>query len=474
MGIAEEAVLKKGASGSDPPSWVASYSKLNFFFRLLRCLKYRKRKSNGLLMGIPALESVDIPPISEVSEDPREHNEISPEVNFNEETQQEDCPSIGTRSLINEGESRDHGSALRHAVKELHFGSLDEKFEAAIEIQRLAKENVKTRKSLAVLGVIPSLVAMLSSTVPDHCHASLQALIELASGNYTNKGLIVEAGVLEKLTRFVDTSDSEIQEKIAILLLALSAVDKNKSIIGSSAVLPALVCMLESGTDKGKMASLAALYNLSTCLDNVDSILAKGAVQPLLKMAQSLKTGERALGILGNLVLTKSGRKAIECSANMPKCLIDILGWESSPRCQELAAYILMLLAHRSLIQRKTMMQEGIVPALLELALLGTTLAQKRAMRILQWLRDDKQGAMMPVSGPVTARAWEPRREFSSPEKVTEMEDNKRAIKNMVQKSLQWNMDHIVKRADVSSTCVDSSTRLKSLISSSSSKSLPY
>lgn len=474
MGVAEEVVLKKGASGSDQSSWVASYTKRNYFFRLLRSLKHSNKKNRGRLMSISALESVDIPPISEASEDPLEQNEISSEVNFDEDTQQKDCLSVETCNLINEGESRDRGSALRHAVKELHFGSLDEKRKAATEIQRLAKENVKTRKSLALLGVVPSLVAMLSSPVPDHCHASLQALIELASGNYTNKGLIVEAGVVEKLARLVDTSDSEIQEKIAILLLALSAVDKNKSIIGSSAVLSALVCMLESGTDQGKLASLAALYNLSTCLDNVDSILAKGAVQPLLKMAESSKTGERALGILGNLVLTKSGRKAMESSANMPKCLIVILGWEKSPRCQELAAYILMLLAHRSLIQRKAMMQEGIVPALLELALLGTTLAQKRAMRLLQWLRDDKQVAMTPVSGPVTSRAWEPRREFSSPEKTNEMEENKRAIKIMVKKSLQWNMDHIVKRADVSSTSVDSSTRLKSLISSSSSKSLPY
>lgn len=474
MGVAEEAVFKKGASDKKDSSWMTSYSKLNFFFQLLRSLKYRRRKSSGRLMSVRALESEDIPPISEISEDLQEQNEISSHVNFNEETQQKDCPPVGTYSLVKEEKNKDHGSALRHAVKQLHFGSLDEKCKAAIEIQNLAKENVKTRKSLSLLGVVPSLVAMLSSPVPEHCHSSLQALIELASGNYTNKSLIVDAGAVDKLAKLVGTSDSELQEKIAILLLALSAVDKNKSIIGSSAMLAALVCMLESGTDKGKMASLAALYNLSTCLDNVDSILAKGAVEPLLKMAQSMKTGERALGILGNLVMTKSGRQAMESSANMPKCLIDILGWENSPRCQELAVYIVMLLTHRSLIQRKVMKQAGIIPALLELALLGTTLAQKRAMRVLQWLRDDKQGALMPVSGPVTARAWEPRRESSSPEKISEMEENKRAIKNMVKKSLQWNMDHIVKRADASSTCVDSSTRLKSLISSSSSKSLPY
>ncbi|KAH9309422.1 hypothetical protein KI387_037333, partial [Taxus chinensis] len=474
MGVTEETGMKVGGRGSDPSPWVVSYAKLKFFSRLLRLIKSKKRKSNDIqVMSMPARTSTDTSSTREIDNqmDPKG---LDTEMRFEEEDKQKDCPSDEPCSLIDGGESRSRGSNLRQAVTQVHFGSPDEKWKAAAELQRLAKENAKTRKSLALLGVIPSLVAMLDSPVPDHCHSALLALIELANGNYTNKGLIVEAGAVDKLAQLIASSDSEMQEQIAILLLAVSALDKNMSILGSSDVLPKLVSMLESGTDQGKMASLAALFNLSTCLDNVEGMVANGVVQPLLKMSQSLKTGERALAILGNLVVTESGRKAMEIGINMPKVLMDILTWEKSPKCQELAAYILMLLAHRSLIQRKAMMKEGIVPVLLELALLGSTLSQKRAMRILQCLRDDKRGLTMPVSGPVTARVWDARRQLSTRDDATEMKLHKRAVTNMVRQSLQRNMDHIVERANMPISCVKSSTKLKSLISSSSSKSLPY
>ncbi|GLJ37786.1 hypothetical protein SUGI_0768040 [Cryptomeria japonica] len=469
MGVAEEGGLKVGGRDSGPSPWARSYLKLNFFSRLFRLIKSKKRKSNNhQVMSVTETSStLDF----DNQGDPKE---VDTRMGVEEQRKQKDSSSGETCSIIDWEESKSQGSNLRQAVTQVHFGSPDEKWKAADEIQRLAKENAKTRKCLAVLGVIPSLVAMLDSSVPEHCHSALQALIELANGSYTNKGLIVEARAVDKLAQLIATSDSEMQERIAILLLAVSALDKNKSILGSSGVLPELISMLESGTDQGKMASLAALYNLSTCLENVESMVANGAVQPLLKMSESSKTGERALAILGNLVVTESGRKAVESGINMPKGLIDILGWEKCPKCQELAAYILMLLAHRSLIQRKAMMREGIVPVLLELALLGSTLAQKRAMRILHCLRDDKRGVTMPVSGPVTARVWDAKRQLSSPDDMTEMTLHKRAVTNMVRQSLQRNMDHIVERANMPTTFVDSSTRLKSLICSSSSKSLPY
>lgn len=469
MGLAEEGDLKVGGRDSGSSPWVVSYLKLKFFSRLLRLIKNRKRKSsNHQVMSV-----------TETSSTLDSDNQVDPKaveegMGVEEKRKEKESSSSEVCSIIEWGESKSQGANLRQAVTQLHFGNPDEKWKAAAEIQRLAKENAKTRKCLALLGVIPSLVAMLDSSVPEHCHSALQALIELANGSYTNKGLIVEARAVDKLAQLISTSDSEMQELIAILLLAVSALDKNKSIVGSSGVLPELISMLESGTDQGKMASLAALYNLSTCLENVESMVANGAVHPLLKMSQSSKTGERALAILGNLVVVESGRKAIERGINMPKGLIDILGWEKCPRCQELAAYVLMLLAHRSLLQRKAMMQQGIVPVLLELALLGSTLAQKRAMRILHCLRDDKRGVKMPVSGPVTARVWDTKGHLSSSDDMNEMTLHKRAVTNMVRQSLQRNMDHIVERANMPTTCVDSSTRLKSLICSSSSKSLPY
>ena len=76
---------------------------------------------------------------------------------------------------------------LPRAVKRLHFGSWGEKEAAAEEIGRLAKDGLKTRKSLAELGVVPPLVAMVGeedSGWPRR-RAAVRALLELANGTCT-------------------------------------------------------------------------------------------------------------------------------------------------------------------------------------------------------------------------------------------------------------------------------------------------
>lgn len=83
------------------------------------------------------------------------------------------------------GEVEDGCFVLQRSVKKLHFGDWEEKEIAAKEIKRLARGDLRTRKSLAALGVIPTLVSMLDSEVSGHPESAVQALIELANGTYT-------------------------------------------------------------------------------------------------------------------------------------------------------------------------------------------------------------------------------------------------------------------------------------------------
>lgn len=81
--------------------------------------------------------------------------------------------------------SEDHQTVgLQRAVKNLNFGSWKEKDMAAKDIQRLAKEDVKVRKLVAELGVIPVLVNMVSSEIVGRRQVAIMALIQLANGTY--------------------------------------------------------------------------------------------------------------------------------------------------------------------------------------------------------------------------------------------------------------------------------------------------
>jgi len=73
---------------------------------------------------------------------------------------------------------------LQKSVKKLHFGSWEEKEEAAKEIERLAKEDEKVRELATELGVVTVLVSMALSDVASRRRVALKALIHLSYGNH--------------------------------------------------------------------------------------------------------------------------------------------------------------------------------------------------------------------------------------------------------------------------------------------------
>ncbi|KAG6777140.1 hypothetical protein POTOM_016943 [Populus tomentosa] len=361
----------------------------------------------------------------------------------------------------------DDSVVLQRSVKRLHFGSWEEKEMAALEIEKLAREDAKMRNLMAELGVIPALVGMVASEVAGRQRVAVNALIELANGTYKNKALMVEAGIFSKLPKSMDVLEEPTRQEFAELILSLSSLANHTQFpLASSEVLPFLIGILESCSSyETKESCLGTLYNLSAVLDNAGPLLSNGAVQTLLKVISEKEFSEKALATLGHLVVTLMGKKAMENSSLVPESLIEIMTWEDKPKCQELSAYILMILAHQSSVLRDKMLKSGIVPVLLEVALLGSPLAQKRALKLLQWFKDERQTRMGPHSGPQTARMA-----IGSPVNNREAQEGKKVMKDLVKQSLHKNMELITRRANATS---GDSSKFKSLVISTSSKSLP-
>ncbi|KAL2318029.1 hypothetical protein Fmac_031905 [Flemingia macrophylla] len=364
---------------------------------------------------------------------------------------------------------------------------------AAARVRLLAKEDLEVRGTLAMLGAIPPLVAMLDSR--DHAGplvSSLYALLNLGIGNDANKAAIVKVGSIEKMLKLIESPDgldSSVSEAIVANFLGLSALDANKPIVGSSAVISFLVRTLQSLDNKSgpqaKQDAMRALYNLSIFPANVALILETDLVVFLVNSIGDMEVTERSLAILSNLVCTREGRKAISAVPDSIPILVDVLNWTDSPECQEKASYILMVMAHKSYGDKQAMVEAGIGSSLLELSLLGTTLAQKRASRILEILRVDKgkqvsgsYGLGAAVSAPIygssstCAKPNEVGKECYE-EDEDMISEEKKAVKLLVQQSLQNNMRKIVKRANLPQDIVPSD-HFKTLTSSSTSKSLPF
>ncbi|KAF6147262.1 hypothetical protein GIB67_013083 [Kingdonia uniflora] len=377
---------------------------------------------------------------------------------------------------------------FQEVVKRLQFQEGLKKVEAASDVRRLAKEDSEARETMAMLGAIPPLIGMLDGDDPEFQIASLYALLNLGIGNDMNKGAIVTAGAIHKMLKLIESSNQSVLEAIVANFLALSALDSNKLIIGSSGAIPLLVRVLRNVDDRtsnqAKQDSLRAIYNLSISPANMTQILEDDFVTFLMSSLGDMDISERVLSILSNVVSTGEGRKSISETVDAFPILVDVLNWTDSSSCQEKSAYILMVMAHKAYGDRQAMVEAGIVSALLELTLLGSTLAQKRASRILECLRVVGKGKQVSenyaglggaISAPIIGSNRDLQQQGLEEDEQDEdmMSDEKKAVKQLVQQSLQNNMKRIVKRANLPQDFVPSD-HFKCLTTTSTSKSLPF
>ncbi|OWM86785.1 U-box domain-containing protein 15-like [Punica granatum] len=365
---------------------------------------------------------------------------------------------------------------------------------AARDVRSIAKENAEARATFAMLGAIPPLVGMLDCADLDAQIAALYALLNLGIGNDMNKAAIVKAGAVHKMLKLIEspneTVDPSISEAIAANFLGLSALDSNKPIIGSSDAIPFLVDILldldRRSSAQATQDALRALYNLSIFPSNVSFMLETDLVPFLMNALGDMEVSERILSVLSNIVSTPEGRKAISAVRDTFTILVDVLNWNDSPGCQEKASYILMVMAHKAYGDRQAMIEAGIVSALLELTLVGSTLAQKRASRILECLRINKgkqvsenygrnmgSAVSAPICGSSSTSMTGVTKEGLEEEEEDMMSEEKKAVKQLVKQSLQNNMRRIAKRANLPQDFVPSD-HLKLLTLSSTSKSLPF
>ncbi|KAM0895232.1 hypothetical protein ACQ4PT_023958 [Festuca glaucescens] len=359
--------------------------------------------------------------------------------------------------------------------------------EAATVVRRKAKDDAMAREMLAMLGAIPPLVAMLddSGGGEELLAAALYALLNLGIGNDTNKAAIVQAGAVHKMLRIAEGASGALTEALVANFLCLSALDANKPIIGASGAAPFLVRAFEAAaTEQVRHDALRALLNLSIAAANAPHLLAAGLAPSLVAAVGDTSASDRALAALCNIVAAcPEGRRAVSRVPDAVPVLVDVLNWSDEAGCQEKAAYVLMVLAHRSYGDRAAMAEAGATSALLELTLVGTALAQKRASRILEILRADKGKQAADASSVVVSTVSAPQERGAGGQCPGEeegdeaccMSNEKRAVRQLVQQSLQSNLRRIVRRARLPRELAPASAEsLNSLTASSTSKSLPF
>lgn len=295
--------------------------------------------------------------------------------------------SSGDRQQHGAAERPSETAALRALVDRVRGGEV----EAAREVRRLTRASARHRRKLA--GAVEPLVAMLRSGAPDGAgEAALLALLNLAVRDERNKIKILDAGALEPLLGYLQSSDLSLQEYATAAILTLSASSTNKPIISASGAIPLLVKVLKEGNPQAKNDAVLALYNLSTIADNLQTILSVQPIPPLLELLRcgkrSSKTTDKCCALLESLLAFDQGRVALTSEEGGVLTIVEVLE-EGSLQGREHAVGALLTMCESDRSKyRDPILNEGAIPGLLELTAHGTPKSRVKAHALLDLLRN--------------------------------------------------------------------------------------
>ncbi|KDP22645.1 hypothetical protein JCGZ_02487 [Jatropha curcas] len=282
-------------------------------------------------------------------------------------------------------------SSVQRALWLIQSDDLDSKIEAAKEIRRLTKTSQRCRRQLA--QAVNPLVSMLRIVDSTECHESaLLALLNLAVQDEKNKKSIVEAGALEPIIGFLQSDNLNLQEYATASLLTLSASAVNKPIISASGAIPLLVEILRYGSLQAQFDAVMALSNLSTHPDNLNIIKETNPMPSLVSLLKtckkSSKIAEKCCALIESLVDFDEGRTALTLEEGGVLAVVEVLENGSVQSREHAVGALLTMCQSDRCKYREPILQEGVIPGLLELTVQGTPKSQIKAHTLLQLLRE--------------------------------------------------------------------------------------
>lgn len=280
--------------------------------------------------------------------------------------------------------------AIEALVRKLSSRSIEERRAAVSEIRSLSKRSTDNRILIAEAGAIPILVNLLTAEDVQIQENAVTSILNLSIFD-NNKGLIMLAGAIPSIVQVLRAGSMEARENAAATLFSLSLADENKIIIGASGAIPALVDLLQNGSTRGRKDAATALFNLCIYQGNKGRAVRAGIITALLKMLTDSSSGmvDEALTILSVLAGHQEAKAAIVKASIIP-VLIDLLRM-GLPRNKENAASILLSLCKRDKDNLACVRRLGAVIPLSELSKNGTERAKRKAISLLEHLRQSQQ-----------------------------------------------------------------------------------
>ncbi|XP_040255303.1 U-box domain-containing protein 7 isoform X2 [Aegilops tauschii subsp. strangulata] len=272
---------------------------------------------------------------------------------------------------------------------------IDEQREVVEQVRFQLKGDDELRDYVGANGITEPLTCFLKMALSREDVQSQEvgtmALFNLAVSNNRNKRQLLSAGVIPLMEQMMQKPET--CEAAVAMYLNLSCLEEAQAIIGSSEVIPVLIRCLQEGyrSDTCRLDALLTLYNLSLHAPNIPALLSSGVVHSIhTVLAPSSPWTDQALTLLINLALSWPGKKEIAANQAIVGDIVFILDNGEAAE-QEKAVSCLWMICNGDEGCSQTVLQEGVIPALVSLTANGTGKAKDKAQRLLRLFREQRQ-----------------------------------------------------------------------------------
>ncbi|KAL6838275.1 hypothetical protein ACP4OV_031903 [Aristida adscensionis] len=283
-----------------------------------------------------------------------------------------------------------------HVLNKNDGESIDDQHKVVEEIRLQLKNDDELRDYAGANGITEPLIHYLKMAI---CREDVKsqdvgtmALFNLAVNNDRNKRLLLSAGVIPLIEQMIQKPET--CEAAVAMYLNLSCIPEAQAAIGTSNAIPFLIAGLrEDGSRSStcRLDALLTLYNLSLHAPNIPGLIASGIIESLhTVLTPSSEWTDKALTVLLNLALTRRGKKEIAANAAMVGAIVLILD-NGEPGEKEKAVSCLYVICSGDEGCSQTVLQEGVIPALVSLTANGTGRAKEKAQKLLRLFREQRQ-----------------------------------------------------------------------------------
>ncbi|KAL5213599.1 hypothetical protein ABZP36_002751 [Zizania latifolia] len=273
---------------------------------------------------------------------------------------------------------------------------VDKQHEVVRQIRFLLKDDSELRNYAGANGITEPLIHFLNMAI---CRDDVQcqvvgtmALFNLAVSNDRNKKQLLSGGVIPLMEQMIQKPET--YEAAVAMYLNLSCLAEAQAIIGPSKATPLLIRSLKDDGSRSKtccLDGLLTLYNLSLHSPNIPILISSGIIQSLHDiLTPSSPRTEKALAVLINMALIHAGKKEIAANSAMVAAIVLVLD-NGKPAEKEKAVSCLWIICTGDDGGSQTVLQEGVIPALVSLTANSTGKVKEKAQRLLLLFRGQRQ-----------------------------------------------------------------------------------